>query len=194
MCIVPASTSLEVLSDEQLVSLARDNHEEAFVHVVSRLLPMLQKLSLKYCSSLTEAEDLVQEGRLALLSAVRTFRGEDGVSFRTYAYACVRNRMISVLRRHEGHVEIDFGLDEPLEAVEETVTDPADLFLRREALVGLHSRIRELLTPMEYQVLMLYLASYSYREIAERLNLDAKAVDNALQRMRRKVANSSILS
>ncbi len=189
--VVPAA-SFDELEDEQLVLLAQENNEEAFVLLVTRCMPMLQRLSLNYRSAQLESDDLVQEGLLALLSAVRTYRTEQGTSFRTYAYTCVRNRMISALRHGGVDTEPLSDSDEPYDPVESKRQDPAMVVLRHEERQQLRSRLRDLLTPVEYQVLMLYLGGYSYREIARRRSLTTKAVDNALQRLRRKLANAAV--
>lgn len=182
------------MEDEQLVRLAQEENEDAFVLLVTRCMPMLQRLSQKYCSVQLESEDFLQEGLMALLSAVRSYREGEGALFRTYAYTCARNRMISARRQLNGEEEEPLSLssDESLVPVDGD-GDPERLLLRREELAALCSRLRDLLTPVEYRVLMLYLASYSYREIAERLSITAKAVDNALQRLRRKLANAAVL-
>jgi RNA polymerase sporulation-specific sigma factor len=185
------AVSLEKAEDEKLVLLAREKDEDAFVLLVTRCMPMLQRLSQKYRSLPLEAEDLVQEGLLALLAAVRTYRVGEGISFRTYAYACARNRMISALRGLGGQ-SADIVTEEPYDPAAQEYSDPAFMVLRREELETLCSRIRGLLSSVEYQVLMLYLGSYSYREIADRLHISTKAVDNALQRLRRKLANAAI--
>ncbi len=182
------SANMESMGDEQLVLLAREKNEEAFVLLVSRCLPLFQKLAGQYRSLQTESEDLVQEGLLSLLSAVRTFREGEGVSFRTYAYTCARNRMISALRRNVGNECIGPEGDEPYNPPAPAIADPAELVQQREELAQLKLRMQGVLTPVEYQVLQLYLASYSYREIAQRLGIDPKAVDNALQRLRRKLS------
>ncbi len=189
-----SSGSLREKSDEQLVFLAKEPNEEAFAILVARYLPMLQRLSQQFRSTPFERDDLVQEGLIALLSAVRTYRTEQNGSFRTYAYVCSRNRMVSALRRDSAWNRV--GDAEPFTEDDECCTsmadDPAEVFHRREEWEQLRNRIRGTLTDSEYQALMLYLASYSYREIADRLQITEKAVDNALQRMRRKLAVMSI--
>lgn len=155
---------------------------------------MLQRLSKKYSSAQLESEDLLQEGLMALLSAVRIFREGEGVPFRSYAYACARNRMISALRQVGGDSREELSLDSEEHRMPVSDSDdPARLLLQREELADLCLRLRTVLTPVEYRVLMLYLGSYSYREIARKLNIETKAVDNALQRMRRKLANAAVL-
>ena len=180
-------TSLNNLNDEPLVVLARENNEEAFTRLVSRCSGMLKSLSAKYCRDLSESEDLVQEGLLGLLSAVQTYRSSSEVAFRTYAYACARNRMVSALRRRSG---------EQVQSLEEEDelpdliggTDPASLVVRQEEAEQLNKRLRDGLSSLEYRVLMARLSGYSYREIANCLNITEKAVDNAHQRLRRKLA------
>lgn len=191
MSVFPAA-SLDDMGDEQLVFLTQENNEEAFVLLVTRCMPMLQYLSYKYRSAQFESDDLVQEGLLALLSAVRAYREDQGVSFRTYAHTCIRNRMISALRHSGADTEPLPKTDEPYDLTESQQNDPAVMLVRSEELQQMRSRLRGLLTPVEYPVLMLYLGGYSYREIARRLSITTKAVDNALQRLRRKLANAAV--
>ena len=189
LSVLPVA-SLDAVSDEQLVCLAQAGEEEAFLSLMGRCMPMLKSLSRKYRSPLTESEDLVQEGLMALLVAARTYGEDKGTAFRTYAYACARNRMISVWRRLGGDPPTEqFPEEHELQASEDT-TDPALLLLRREEGEMLRQHLQSLLTPVEFEVLMLYLGSYSYREIADRLHIGTKAVDNALQRLRRKLTPS----
>lgn len=185
------------MGDEQLVALAREENEEAFVSLVTRYMPLLQYLAGKYRSDRLEREDLVQEGLVALFSAVRTYSADAQATFRTYAYTCARNKMVSTIRAVETLSFTDYDSwqmvvgDGPDANVQKSF-DPADRLLRREELENLRLRIRDLLTPVEYQVLMLYVAAYSYKEIADRLRISTKAVDNALQRLRRKLAAAAV--
>ncbi len=184
-------TSLNDLSEEQLVVLAREKNEEAFTLLVTRCLGMLKSLSAKYCRDFSESEDLVQEGLLGLLSAVQTYHSSNKVSFRTYAYACARNRMVSALRRRNGA---------PMQSLDEEDelsdfigdTDPASLLVQQEETENLDKRLRDKLSSLEYRVLMARLSGYSYGEIAMCLNVTEKTVDNAYQRLRRKLAPALI--
>ena len=190
MLLASAVSDFRDLSDEQLVALARAEDEEAFACLVSRYSAMLHRLSSRYSgTSPLEAEDLAQEGLLGLLSAVRTFIPNNGTAFGTYAHVCMRNRMLSAVRRSQGEPPLVNDSDEPAaEAV--AVNDPAALLVRREELESLRGHIRSVLTELEYRVLMRYLGAYSYEEIASSLANRRKAVDNALQRLRRKLAVS----
>lgn len=183
---------LESLSEEQLCRLARDvNDNDAFSLLVQRCTPMLRQQASQLRSSSLDAEDLVQEGILGLLSAVQTYREGGQASFRTYASVCIRRRMISAVRRAGFDPTGVDSLDEAGEtepAAQEETSDPAHLLVRREDTKRLYSRLRQLLTPLEYQVLMYHLGAYSYEEIARALNIGEKTVDNALQRVRRKLS------
>lgn len=179
---------LDALSDEELAALSQGKNEQAFADLVSRCSSMLKSLAVKY-SGIIEADDLAQEGLLGLLSAAQTYHPSKAASFRTYAYACIRNRMISVLRQQSGQSDLSFvDEDEPVSVSD--VNDPAAVLLRREELTQLYTRLQRELSEREYRVLMTHLSGYSYKEIAEQLSISEKAVDNALQRLRRKLVSS----
>lgn len=180
------------VSDDRLVTLARAGNDEAFALLVSRFSGMLHRLSVKLGGS-SEEEDLAQEGLLGLLSAVQTYRSGGSASFGTYAYTCMRNRMLSAVRSVQGEPPVHSLEDEP--AVPQTAgEDPAALLVRLEELGSLRAHLRSVLTELEYQVLMRYLGSYSYEEIAADLSIGRKSVDNALTRLRRKLAATPFLS
>lgn len=175
----------EAITDDQLIPLIRSGNEEAFDVLVARYTALLQRLSAHYATaSAVEAEDLAQEGLLGLLSAVNTYRVGGAASFATYARTCMRNRMISVIRRVQDDRLVQCIDQEP--AVPEE--DPAALMVRKEEITSLRSHLQSVLSDTEYRVFMRYLSTYSYEEIASSLSMERKAVDNALQRARRKLA------
>ena len=180
---------LEALTDEQLALLAHEGCEDAFSQLVQRCASIVRR----YRSVQLEAEDLEQEGLVGLLSAVRTYQESGGASFRTYASVCIRRRMLSAVRRAGAAKQIPsselISMDEGGASLEEPAvpTDPAVLLQQREDADRFQNRLKETLTQLEYQVLMLYLGAYSYEEIAQLLHSTSKAVDNALQRVRRKL-------
>lgn len=157
----------------------------------SGVLRLVRRHAAMYRSVQLEAEDLEQEGLVGLLSAVRTYQESGGASFRTYASVCIRRRMLSAVRRAGAAKQIPsselISMDEGGASLEEPAvpTDPAVLLQQREDADRFQNRLKETLTQLEYQVLMLYLGAYSYEEIAQLLHSTSKAVDNALQRVRR---------
>ncbi|MCI8554794.1 MAG: sigma-70 family RNA polymerase sigma factor, partial [Clostridiales bacterium] len=118
--------------------------------------------------------------------------------FRTYASLCIRRRMLSAVRRSAAGHRIPsselVSIDEEEASEDESAvpTDPAVLLQQREDTDRFHSRLQKNLTRREYQVLMLYLGAYSYEEIAQLLHTSVKSVDNALQRVRRKLTADSL--
>lgn len=184
------------MTDEELVMLAREKNEDAFVQLVSRYSSVLRKQAVKYRNAQIESEDLVQEGLLGLLSAVQTYRDAQQATFSTYAYACMRNRMVSALRRIVGwqnSAEAEcFCADELYKTSPANDGDPVAFLVEQEEMDLLKKRLQVSLTNLEYRVLMLHLSAYSYHEISEKLQISPKAVDNALQRLRRKLMKSHV--
>lgn len=175
--------------EEELVLLARNGEEEAFSLLVSRCESMIRRQAARLRSRWMETEDLAQEGLLGLLSAVQSFQPEGGASFHTYAQVCIRNRMVSAVRRAAGAVQEDVADWEQLS--EETAgasIDPVRLLDEQEDADRFEQFLQSHLTRMEYDVLFSYLNGYSYEEMASRMHVGVKTVDNALQRIRRKLA------
>ena len=168
------------------IAQAAAGDQEAFALLVHRMAPLIHAQVHSFRCAGIEDEDLVQEALTGLLSAVRTFREDGGATFTTYATACIRHRLSSIVRRYgalaDREVPIEDNPDLP-----DTAADPALRLQEQEELEGLLTRLRTRLTEMEYRVLLLRLGDCSYAEIAARLGITPKAVDNAVQRMRRKL-------
>lgn len=188
------------MNDEQLAKLAREGQEEALTLLIHRYAPMVKLLAASFSSQQFETEDLAQEGMMGLLSAVRTYNS-DSASFRTYASVCVKNRILSEVKRSGAAKQVPvselISMDDEQESPLVHAAggdDPAQLVVQKEEVSRLKGRLRELLSPKEYGVLMLYLQAYAYDEIAQNMNMSCKAVDNALQRVRRKLVSVSQLN
>lgn len=189
-----ASVDMTQQQEEELLAAVRQGSEDAFAALTQRYTPMLRQLAQRFRNDRLDAEDLTQEGLLGLLSAANHFCAGT-VAFGSYAYVCVRRRMLSAIARtarHKDHLVAEGDWEQELERLSVATakeTDPADQVLRREADEQFYSRLRSLLSEREYQVLLLYLDAYSYDEMAARLGVSVKAVDNALQRVRQKLSN-----
>lgn len=177
------------MQDQVLAVSAAGGNAEAFAVLAERMMPFLHKTAARYATvSRVDREDLIQEGLLGLLAAVHGYRPGSG-EFGSYAATCISNRIVSAVRR--------FGTDKTILVDEQEMVhtdpagqaDPEQLFLEREAAGRLYDRLKQALTPLEYQVLMGQLNGCSYREIASRCAVSEKAVDNALQRVRRKLSS-----
>ena len=178
----------EAMSDEALAAAAAKAEEHAFTVLVARLLPRLRAMADSYHLPGLDRDDLVQEGFLGVMSAVRHYCPALG-PFTPYALTCARNSMGTAARTALS------GRNEPLRDYAPLPEDrPAGEDIHPEALVEaaefsgeLHRWMQTELTGYEQQVFRLFLAGYPYSEIASLLSSHSKAVDNALQRVRRKL-------
>ncbi len=166
---------------------AADGDQEAFGHIVRRMEPLIHAQIHSLRCDGTEDEDMAQEALMGLLAAVRTYRPDGGAAFTTYATACVRNRLLDMVRRAGPRADRERPLPEDAKMPDPTA-DPALQIQEQEELDRLLARLRSRLTPMEYQVLLLRLSDCPYEEIARRMDVTKKAVDNAVQRLRRKLS------
>ena len=151
-----------------------------------------------------DSEDLIQEGMFGLLSAMRQYDPDSGNSFRTFAEHCIRMRLYSAIKSASRlkHLPLNDGVsleqlseDSSLQvsAIPDAIRrNPEDLVLARERTEELYSELALCLSGLEKNVLSLYLEGLSYREIAFRLGKQEKSIDNAVQRIRRKLARNPI--
>ena len=172
------------MEDAALVALAKAGSGEAFTLLAARFSAVSKKLASRFFSLPDmETEDLLQEGLLGLLAAVHKYDSRSGEFF-PFAVSCIKNRIISAVRRH-----LPKGIPEIVETDEGQAgqADPVTLLIEQEEAARLYSKLRTLLTDREYAVLIAYLSGDSYQAIAKNLSITPKAVDNALQRVRRKL-------
>jgi len=168
--------------------------EEALVSEYSRLV---RACARPYFLAGGDGEDLIQEGMLGLLSAVRTFDPAKGVKFSTYAEFCVRRRIYSAIRTASGYKHTPLNSYISLESpqLDENSTqnayflrDPEDFVIARESVGEVERLLYGALSRFESGVLELYLEGMSYKDMAAHLGKSNKSVDNAVQRIRRKLA------
>ena len=171
------------------IAQAAAGDQEAFALLVRRMMPLIHDQMRRLGTVGVDDEDLVQEALMGLLAAVRTYRPDGGAAFTTYATTCIRNRLLTAVRRNGIRMDHEQSLEDSPE-VAVIHDDPAHLLMYKEELDDLLTQMRIHLTAMEYQVLMLWMRGFSYTEIAARLGITAKAVDNAIQRIRRKIGKS----
>lgn len=184
------------LSDRELARLFLSGDEDAAVTLISRYLPLVRSRASAFASAGDSFEDLCQEGAIGLLAAMRGYDPEKS-SFATFARLCIDRVLISAERLKTRRKNIpensiiaidgdeDDNLNEKLSSGD--VNDPEAIIIRREDYMRLMLKVANELTPLESKVLNLYVSGNSYGEIAKRLDISSKAVDNALQRIRRKL-------
>lgn len=185
-------------NDDALATLAKSGDDTALADLIERYAPLVRVKARGFAKGTLDSDDLFQEGMVALLKAVRNYRSDAQSSFRTFASVCIVNKMLSALTAHmrqknapmRGYISLDESeVSENSLVVSRGQTDPELLVIQSEEAAIRNRCIETLLSPFERQVLRLYLSSYSYDEMSRSLGSTAKAVDNALQRVRRKLRN-----
>lgn len=186
---------LKNADDASLLPAVRDGNASALDVLVRRHFALVKYLAGK-CAGGAEFDDLVQEGVIGLLQAIRRFDPQKGSSFPTFATLCIQRRMwtlvksetaknLSLNARPEDFYQSRGGV--PDENFLHEGSLPEDYVIRREENQERLSRLQALLSDFEWQTLQLYLRGCSYDQMAVRLQCTTKAVDNALFRARRKL-------
>ena len=191
-------TDFSALSDTELLLLVSSGQREAEEVLAGRYMQLVRALARPLFLAGGDSEDLIQEGTFGLLSAIRQFEPGVGATFRTFAEHCIRMRLLSAVKSASRlkHFPLNDGVSlEQLSEDSNTVLSafpqsPEDLVLARESKEELYSAFSVCLSKLEKKVLALYLDGLSYSEIARKIGKDSKAVDNAVQRMRRKLARN----
>jgi RNA polymerase sporulation-specific sigma factor len=191
------------LDDHYLVALAKDGRTDAYDAIVKRYRGFVRLKASSYFLAGGDSDDLLQEGLVGLFKAVRDFRTDRESSFRNFAELCITRQIITAVKTatRNKHVplnqyvsfstspaasgESDATLDELLPGP--TAHDPVNVAISSEELRSLIGCLSEALSELESRVLSLYLDGRSYEEIGGRIDCDTKTVDNALQRVKRKV-------
>ena len=192
------SPDYSIYSDEELCRLAKtDKDAEEYLLVKNKEMVRLEARNLYLAWG--EWDDLLQEGMIGLLQAIRGYSADNGASFATFAALCVRGKMLNAVtasnRRKHGAMEDYVPLDSPAFQSEDGTglygvgryDNPESQVISREDAGTLRKRILDSLSTGENAVFTEYLQGLDYREIAAKLGKSPKSVDNTLQRIRRKV-------
>ncbi len=174
-------------SDEDLVAECKDN-DLAVSILISRYARIICNKAIARSQSAIDSEDLIQEGLMGLFSAIRTFSKEREIKFSTYANVCITNSLTNALVKCN-HTKIMSDFSE-LESDEDSVYDsdtPESIFLEKEKVQEIFQKINVILSEKEWQIFQLFLTGSTYDQMARQLNISPKTVDNAIQRVRRKL-------
>lgn len=190
------------LEDEQLVTLVHEGDGEALDFLIHKYQNFVRAKARSYFLVGADREDIVQEGMIGLYKAVRDFKGDKLSSFKAFAELCITRQVITAIKTatRQKHIPLNsyVSLDKPIYDDESDrtlmdvlsgtqVTDPEELIVNREEVDDIELKMAELLSDLERKVLALYLDGRSYQEISEELNRHVKSIDNALQRVKRKL-------
>ncbi|WP_083511616.1 RNA polymerase sporulation sigma factor SigH [Alicyclobacillus acidiphilus] len=195
-------TSYEDQADEELVEAVREGDTDALEYLIQKYRNFVRAKARSYFLIGADREDIVQEGMIGLYKSIRDFRGDKLSSFKAFAELCITRQIITAIKTatRQKHIPLNsyVSLDKPIydEDSDRTLldvictvraSDPEELVINQEEFDDIEGKMSELLSDLERKVLMLYLDGRSYQEIAVDLARHVKSIDNALQRVKRKL-------
>lgn len=143
-----------------------------------------------------EQDDLVQEGSIALVKAIRTYKPEKGANFKTYATTCIKNSFNTLVQNDRAEKNKPLNekadIEDYSEVLPSNLFDELAAFEEREQYKAIDKKLRKELSELEYKILNLFIEGYSYKEIGQKIGKTAKAADNAVQRIRKKIREAGI--
>lgn len=192
---------LKNLSDDDLQHRAISGDRNAEDFLVEKYSRLVKACARPFFLAGGDSEDLIQEGMLGLIYALRDYNPDGGAAFKTYAELCIKRRLYSAIKTAAGNKHAPLNDYLPLEAssydgdIPESEAilhadfrrEPEDLLIDKERSDEILSDFSVHLSGLEAEILGLYLKGLSYREIAKKINKPLKSVDNAVQRVRKKL-------
>lgn len=188
------------LSDEEVVKAAREGDVGALNHIIARYRNYVYSKAGKYFLAGAEREDVAQEGMIGLYKAVKEYTPEGGSSFKHFAGLCISRQILTAVKAaaRKKHIPLNsyISLDKPDgyddgdaidAALEDGGQNPETIIIGRETLSSTEHKINKALSKLEMQVLIYYTKGMSYDEIAAALGKSKKSIDNALQRIKKKL-------
>ncbi|OXS52802.1 RNA polymerase factor sigma-70 [Cohnella sp. CIP 111063] len=197
-----ATLEYDFRADEDIVEFVRLGDSGALEYLIHKYRNFVRAKARSYFLIGAEREDIVQEGMIGLYKAIRDFKGDKLASFKAFAELCITRQIITAIKTatRQKHIPLNsyVSLDKPIydEDSDRTlldvicgsrVCDPEEMIINQEEFYGLEDKMTEILSDLERKVLMLYLDGRSYQEIAVDLDRHVKSIDNALQRVKRKL-------
>ncbi|KRG11086.1 RNA polymerase factor sigma-70 [Virgibacillus soli] len=192
----------DLLEDEELIELIQEGESEALDYLIKKYRNFVRAKARAYFLIGADREDIVQEGMIGLYKAIRDFKEDKLASFKAFAELCITRQIITAIKTatRQKHIPLNsyVSLDKPIYDEESDRTlmdvisgakilDPEELLINREKINNIESKVMELLSDLERKVLALYLDGRSYQEISDELDRHVKSIDNALQRVKRKL-------
>ncbi|EMI15068.1 hypothetical protein B4134_0122 [Bacillus safensis] len=190
------------MEDEQVIERVHVGDSDALDYLITKYRNFVRAKARSYFLIGADREDIVQEGMIGLYKSIRDFREDKLTSFKAFAELCITRQIITAIKTatRQKHIPLNsyVSLDKPIydEESDRTLLDvisgakalnPEDLIISKEEFDDIEMKMGELLSELERKVLVLYLDGRSYQEISEDLNRHVKSIDNALQRVKRKL-------
>ena len=192
----------EGMADEQVVRLAQETDGAALEYLLNKYKNFVRTKARSYFLIGADHEDIVQEGMIGLYKAIRDYRAEKLSSFRAFAELCVTRQIITAIKTatRQKHIPLNsyISLNKPIYEedsdrtlldviTEEGLSNPEEMMIDREDLSFIEGRIGQMMSDLEKEVLIRYMEGKSYVQIAEEMGRHVKSIDNALQRIKRKL-------
>lgn len=192
----------EGMTDEQIVKLAQASDGMALEYLLNKYKNFVRSKARSYFLIGADHEDIVQEGMIGLYKAIRDFKEEKLSSFRAFAELCITRQIITAIKTatRQKHIPLNsyVSLNKPIydDESDRTLLDvitegwasnPEDMLINQEDIGAIEGRIGEMLSSLEKQALARYLEGKSYQEISDEMGRHVKSIDNALQRVKRKL-------
>ena len=193
-------SAFEKMTDEEVVLKAKEDNVLAQEYLLHKYRKFVRAKARSYFLIGAEREDIIQEGMIGLYKAIRDFKGDKLSSFRAFAELCVTRQIITAIKTatRQKHIPLNsyVSLNKPIyeEDSDRTLMDvvsgvkvanPEDMIISREEFVDIENKMNNILSDLEWRVLISYLDGKSYQEIAAELDRHIKSIDNALQRVKR---------
>lgn len=194
--------SFGTMLDEEIIDETRAGNARALEYLIEKYKGFVRAKARTYFLIGADREDIIQEGMIGLYKAIRDFREDKLSSFRAFAELCITRQIITAIKTatRQKHIPLNsyISLNKPIFddesdrtlmdiISEDTINDPEEMVINREEFSGIEEKMGEILSGLECEVLSLYLEGKSYQEIACDLDRHVKSIDNALQRVKRKL-------
>ncbi|QKY70928.1 RNA polymerase sporulation sigma factor SigH [Lentibacillus sp. CBA3610] len=194
--------SFELLDDDDIIRFIHQGNSHALDFLIHKYINYVRAKARTYFIIGADKEDIIQEGMIGLYKAIRDYDGDKLSSFKAFAELCVTRQIITAIKTatRQKHTPLNsyVSLDKPIYDEESDRTlldviggsqsfDPQELLLNREKFFDMEGKLAELLSSLEKEVLRLYMDGCTYQEISVKLKRHVKSIDNALQRIKRKL-------
>ena len=194
--------SFASMLDEKIIDETRAGNDSACEYLLNKYKGFVRAKARTYFLIGADSEDIMQEGMIGLFKAIRDYRGDKLSSFRAFAELCITRQIITAIKTatRQKHIPLNtyVSLNKPIFddesdrtlmdiISEDTINDPEEMLINREEFALIAAKMGEILSSLECEVLCLYIEGKSYQEIADELNRPVKSIDNALQRVKRKL-------
>ncbi|WP_101773867.1 RNA polymerase sporulation sigma factor SigH [Peptostreptococcus faecalis] len=188
--------------DSDIIKKAKEGDTESIDYIIDKYRIMVKSKAKTYFLIGADKDDIIQEGMIGLYKAIRDYNDEKTSSFRSFADLCITRQIITAIKTatRQKHIPLNsyVSLNKPVfegesertlydTVISNVESDPEKLIIGKENYEYIEKKINEVLSPFEEEVLILYISGHSYSDIAKELKKDSKSVDNAIQRIKRKM-------